>query len=197
MLIQKIVICLLSVKVSKYLFKDLHGGHPFFVILRKTLSSSLFNSAMLEISTNLIFLSPFTSAIQGLKTFNLFFNKIFSPSNKMADTFQEETTIKSCLKTVLEISRNHVETLNGSNEIIRKIKDNTKIDLVVIAEDLKGDHKETILGLCAEKNIPVLKIENRKELASVAPFKVKKLGAIAIKNFMVETKESIFIKNSL
>ncbi|ORD96012.1 hypothetical protein HERIO_2022 [Hepatospora eriocheir] len=115
----------------------------------------------------------------------------------MADTFQEETTIKSCLKTVLEISRNHVETLNGSNEIIRKIKDNTKIDLVVIAEDLKGDHKETILGLCAEKNIPVLKIENRKELASVAPFKVKKLGAIAIKNFMVETKESIFIKNSL
>ena len=52
-----------------------------------------------------------------------------------------------------------------------------------------------IISMAEDSNVPVIFLENKSELAEVFPIKVKKASAIAIKNFIGESREKAFLMN--
>ena len=112
----------------------------------------------------------------------------------MEDT---QSDFKICLKKVLKIAYNHVQACTGADEIIKSLIREETLELVVLARDLTQKYQDVIMGLCQKANVPVVFVEDRKEMAEIFPLKVKKAGAAAVKNFMKETDEKRFILASL
>ncbi len=116
----------------------------------------------------------------------------------MSEEFEQELSVKSCLQRCLEISRNHVQTLNGAKEVLKNLNRDVDMELVVLTKDLLEGYYKLILKTCETKGIPTLIIESRKELGEIMPLKkVKKIGAVAIKDFVYESREKGFIMKRL
>ena len=71
------------------------------------------------------------------------------------------------------------------------------LKLVILAKDLIKEYQDLIVPKCEQFGIPIIFLEDRVELGSITPMKIKKAGAIGIKNFICETREKAFIINAI
>ena len=113
----------------------------------------------------------------------------------MEEIVSSDLDIKTCIKTCLKTAYSHVKALTGSKEIVKNLIRNEEISLVILSKDLIKQYQDLILMLCKNNNVPVIFLENKSELAEVFPIKVKKASAIAIKNFIGESREKAFLMN--
>lgn len=111
----------------------------------------------------------------------------------LVENLQEELNIQTALQSVINTCRNHDSIKIGASEVVRALYMNTPIQLIVLPEDLLDEYKTIITAKAQELNIPVVKVESRIELAKLMPFKVKKIGAVAIVDFVYESREKAFI----
>lgn len=115
----------------------------------------------------------------------------------MSDHIEEEMTIESALKTCLATSYHHVEVASGAKEIVKTLNRNQKMDLVVLTKDLTEAYQKLIVGLCQTANVPVCFLEERTDLGKLYPQKLKKAGAVGIKNFVNDSAEKQFLLSKL
>lgn len=117
----------------------------------------------------------------------------FLPMAQIVESLNEDLTIQSALKKVFETSRNHDSLKIGASEVVRSLYQNSPLQLVVISEDLLEDYKTIITKKAEEVNIPVVKVESRKELGEMMPFSARKMGAVGVVDFIHESREKAFI----
>ncbi|OQS54783.1 hypothetical protein EHP00_1273 [Ecytonucleospora hepatopenaei] len=110
---------------------------------------------------------------------------------------EEELNITSAFKKVLKTAYNHVKACLGAKETLKSLLREEKLELVILTKDLTQKYQDLILSFCKKTNTPVFFMETRQELGNVYPVKVKKAGAIAIKDFVNETTEKQFILQAL
>ena len=116
----------------------------------------------------------------------------------MTIQIEEELNMKACLEKCLEISYNHVKVASGSKEILKTLVREQELKLVILAKDLIQGYQDVILNQCKAQNVPVVYLESRKELAEIFPYaKLKKAGAVGIKDFVRETDEMKFVLNAI
>lgn len=128
----------------------------------------------------------------------------------MADTmtpgeaFQsEDLTVLSALAQVFKTCKSHNKLALGSTEVTKTLvrttssEDKDGLKLVVVAKDLLEGFQRIIEDRCRAFGIPMLYVEDRKQLAEITPLKnVRNFGAIGIRDFVCESREKAFIVNA-
>lgn len=127
-----------------------------------------------------------------------------TPSTSTAATQPNDADFKSALKEVFKTSYNQNELIMGSSQIIRtllrgeKQESHKKLELVVVAQDNLEKSNAIIRSLCEKSNVPMLVMDDMKVLEELSPLKkAKKMGAIAVREFVVKGRAEAFIANAL
>ncbi|KAI5168320.1 small subunit ribosomal protein S12e [Pancytospora epiphaga] len=128
----------------------------------------------------------------------------------MADTVtptmgfkMEDMTVQTALQQVFAVCKNHNKLALGSAEVLKCLmrasspEDTDALRLVVMAKDHLQDYQSVILQKCQEAGVPVIYVEDHKQLAEISPIKrVKRMGVIGIKDFVYDSREKAFIANA-
>ncbi|ELA41703.1 uncharacterized protein VICG_01207 [Vittaforma corneae ATCC 50505] len=113
--------------------------------------------------------------------------------SQLVESLQEDLTVQSALKKVLQVCRNHDSLKIGASEVVRCLYQNAPLQLIIIPEDLFEDYKTIIMKKAEELSIPVVKIESRQELGELMPFSARKIGAVGVVDFIHDSREKAFI----
>lgn len=116
--------------------------------------------------------------------------------SQLVESLQEDLTIQSALKKVFQTSRNHDALRIGASDVVRKMYQGQKFQLIVMSSDLLEDYKTLIMNKAEEMQVPVVKVESRKELGELMPFPARKMGAVGVVDFIHESREKAFIFSS-
>ena len=115
----------------------------------------------------------------------------------------EDMTIETALSTIFAVCRNHNKLALGSAEVLKSLlrapspESPESLKLVVMAKDHQQDYQSIILQKCQEANVPVVYVDDRKQLAEITPLKrAKKVGVVGIRDFVCDSREKAFIANA-
>ncbi|KAI4290780.1 small subunit ribosomal protein S12e [Pancytospora philotis] len=123
----------------------------------------------------------------------------------MSEGFQaEDMTVVSALNKIFMTCRNHHKLALGSAEVVKALlRSNSAesadaLELVIMAKDLLQEYQTIIVEKCKEFNVPVIYVDDRKQLAEISPLKrAKNVGVVGIRDFVYESREKRFIFNAL
>merc|ERR1712131_166873 len=110
---------------------------------------------------------------------------------------EEELNMKICLEKCLKVAHNHVKISSGATEVLKALVREQEMKLVILAKDLLQKYQDVIVESCKKRNVPIVFVESREEMAEIIPIKMKKSGACGIKDFVWESKEKNFILSNL
>jgi len=113
--------------------------------------------------------------------------------SQLVESLQEDLTIQSALKKVLQTSRNHDALKIGASEVVRCLYQGSPLQMIVMPEDLLEEYKTIITQKAEELSVPIVKVESRKELGELMPFHARKMGAVGVVDFIHESREKAFI----
>ncbi|KCZ81947.1 hypothetical protein H312_00590 [Anncaliia algerae PRA339] len=108
---------------------------------------------------------------------------------------EEQSSLNLALSQVFSVAKGHNQLVVGFRQVA-SILQREKPKFVCIAKDMESQANSILLALCKKSEIPVIYIETRKELASLAG-KGGKIGVIALKDFVFATTGRSFISNLL
>lgn len=115
----------------------------------------------------------------------------------------EDMTVQTALRQIFAVCKNHNKLARGSAEVLKCLlrgaspEGPDSLKLVIMAKDLLQDYQSIILQKCQEANVPVIYVDDQKQLAEISPIKrVKKMGVIGIKDFVYDSREKAFIANA-
>jgi len=116
--------------------------------------------------------------------------------SQIVESLQEDLTVQSSLKRVFQICRHHDTLKVGASEVVRSLYRGRCLQLVVMSADLQEDYQTIIMKKAEELNVPVVKVDSRKELGGLMPFSARSMGAVGVTDFVQESREKAFIFNS-
>ncbi|RVD93030.1 40S ribosomal S12 [Tubulinosema ratisbonensis] len=108
---------------------------------------------------------------------------------------EEQSSLNLALSQVFSVSGGHNKLVVGFRQVA-SILQREKPVFVCIAKDMQNQANDVLLALCKKHQVPVIFIETRKELATLA-HRRGKCGVLAMMDFVFSTTGKSFVTNLL